>query len=66
MSTGSIAAVNENIIKSTADIMVKSGLIKAGYDYLVIDGRDLICSVKFTFLSSFCPSCGQAAKSAAV
>ncbi|DBA83192.1 TPA: hypothetical protein ACH3X2_006708 [Trebouxia sp. C0005] len=29
--------INEDIIKSTADIMVKSGLIKAGYDYLVID-----------------------------
>ncbi len=31
-------AVSEDIIKSTADIMVDSGLKKAGYEYLVIDG----------------------------
>ncbi len=31
-------AVSEDIIKSTADIMVDSGLQKAGYEYLVIDG----------------------------
>ena len=31
-------AVSEDIIKATADIMVDSGLKKAGYEYLVIDG----------------------------
>jgi len=31
-------AVSEDIIKSTADIVVDSGLKKAGYEYLVIDG----------------------------
>ena len=34
-------AVSEEIIKSTADIMTDSGLQKAGYEYLVIDGRCL-------------------------
>lgn len=33
------AAVSEEIIKATADIMVDSGLRKAGYEYLVIDGN---------------------------
>lgn len=29
--------INENIIKETADAMVKKGLLDAGYEYLVID-----------------------------
>ncbi|KAL3147731.1 hypothetical protein ABBQ32_002472 [Trebouxia sp. C0010 RCD-2024] len=29
--------INEDIIKSTADIMIQTGLDKAGYEYLVID-----------------------------
>ena len=37
------AAVSEEIIKATADIMVESGLRKAGYEYLVIDGNRLSC-----------------------
>ena len=35
-------AVSEDIIKATADIMIDSGLKKAGYEYLVIDG-DFLC-----------------------
>lgn len=34
-----LSAVNEDIIKSTADIMIETGLNKAGYEYLVIDGK---------------------------
>ncbi|HPE95193.1 MAG TPA: glycoside hydrolase family 27 protein, partial [Bacillota bacterium] len=29
--------INEELIKQTADIMVKKGLLDAGYNYLVID-----------------------------
>ena len=36
----SSAAVSETIIKSTADIMASTGLMKAGYEYLVIDGKE--------------------------
>ena len=38
------AAVSEEIIKATADIMVDSGLKKAGYEYLVIDGNRPSCA----------------------
>lgn len=31
-------AVDEDLIRATADLMVSSGLKKAGYHYLVIDG----------------------------
>ena len=31
-------AVNEQVVKQTADLMVSSGLAAAGYSYLVIDG----------------------------
>lgn len=39
------AAVTEDIIKATADIMVDSGLQKAGYQYLVIDGNIPGCTL---------------------
>lgn len=31
------ANINEQLIKDTADVMAESGLLEAGYDYLVID-----------------------------
>ena len=40
------AAVSEEIIKATADIMVDSGLKKAGYEYLVIDGNRPGCATE--------------------
>lgn len=40
-SRSCLCAVSEDIIKATADIMVDSGLKKAGYEYLVIDGMSL-------------------------
>jgi alpha-galactosidase len=30
--------INEQVVKETIDVMVKEGLVKAGYNYLVIDG----------------------------
>lgn len=40
----SMAAVDEDLIRHTADLLVTSGLEKAGYHYLVIDGV-LPCTV---------------------
>lgn len=34
-------AVNEELIKQTADLVVSTGLREAGYKYLVIDGEGL-------------------------
>ena len=34
----SCCTVDEDLIKETADLMVSTGLKKAGYQYLVIDG----------------------------
>jgi hypothetical protein len=31
-------AVNENLVKGMVDLLVSSGLKKAGYHYFVIDG----------------------------
>ncbi len=33
-----LVTVNEDLIRATADLLISSGLQKAGYHYLVIDG----------------------------
>ena len=48
-------AVNENLVKQTADKMIELGLVKAGYDNLVIDGKAaLLCCVAQAFPSPVC------------
>lgn len=54
--TSSLSAVNEEIIKSTADILVSSGLHKAGYEYLVIDGRNIRSATSYC-CSGACGTC---------
>ena len=40
-----VIAVNEALIKQTADLMISSGLKDAGYTYLVIDGELMSSSI---------------------
>ena len=32
-------AINETVLKQTADLLLKLGLVDAGYSYLVLDGK---------------------------
>ena len=43
VSKSPCVAVNEQLIRETADLMVSSGLAEAGYKYLVVDGPLLAC-----------------------
>ena len=50
------SAVDEDLVKGMVDLLVSSGLKKAGYSYFVIDGNHSVdATCKHCCLTRFCP-----------